>query len=139
MSLKRPLRDGRTELAFEPVEFLRRLATLIPPPYAHLTRFHGVFAPNHHLRAAVVPARETSTVAARAPCRRFDWSTLMKRVFAVDVLVCNACGGAMRILAVLPEGDATRAILAHLEIPADPPRPRALAPPQQFDADLTSP
>lgn len=31
MSLKRPLRDGRTELVFEPVEFLRRLATLIRP------------------------------------------------------------------------------------------------------------
>jgi hypothetical protein len=44
MSLKRPLRDGRTELVFEPVEFLRRLATLIPLPYAHLTRFHGVFS-----------------------------------------------------------------------------------------------
>ena len=30
LSLKRPLRDGRTELAFKPVDFLRRLATLIP-------------------------------------------------------------------------------------------------------------
>jgi Putative transposase len=117
MSLKRPLRDGRTELAFEPVEFLRRLATLIPPPYAHLTRFHGVFAPNHRLRAAVVPAPATSAVSPRAPCRRFDWSALMKRVFAVDVLVCDVCAGAMPILAVLPESEATRAILEHLEIP----------------------
>ena len=31
LSLKRPLRDGRTELAFTPVDFWRRLATLIPP------------------------------------------------------------------------------------------------------------
>jgi hypothetical protein len=32
------------------------LATLIPPPFADLTRYDGVFAPNHHLRAAIVPA-----------------------------------------------------------------------------------
>ena len=53
VSLKRPLRDGRTALAFTPIDFLRRLATLIPPPRRHLTRYHGVFAPNHHLRAAI--------------------------------------------------------------------------------------
>jgi Putative transposase/Transposase zinc-binding domain len=52
--LKRPLRDGRTELTFMPIDFLRRLATLIPPPRHHLTRYHGVFAPHHHLRAAIV-------------------------------------------------------------------------------------
>ena len=44
LSLKRPLRDGRTELTFTPIDFLRRLATLIPPPRRHLTRYHGVFA-----------------------------------------------------------------------------------------------
>ena len=63
----------------------------------------------------------------------------MKRVFAVDVLVCDACGGAMRILAVVPEGDATRAILDHLGLPTAPPQPRAHAPPRQFDADMASP
>ncbi|MEO7734782.1 MAG: hypothetical protein ABIY55_27755 [Kofleriaceae bacterium] len=61
-------------------------------------------------------------------CPRLDWAALMKRVFATDVLVCDACGGAMRILAVLPEGDATRTILEHLDLPTKSP-PRALAPP----------
>ena len=58
-----------TELVFEPVEFLRQLATLIPPPYAHLTRFHGVFAPNHHLRAAVVRAPNCGAANVRPPGR----------------------------------------------------------------------
>jgi hypothetical protein len=54
---------------------------------------------------------------------------LMKRVFAIDVFVCDACGGAMRILAVLPDGDGCHAILDHLgHVPA-PPTPCALAPP----------
>jgi hypothetical protein len=39
------LRDGRTELTFTPIDFLRRLATMIPPPRRHCTRYHGVFAP----------------------------------------------------------------------------------------------
>jgi len=32
-------------LLLQPSEFLRRLATLVPPPRAHLVRYHGVFAP----------------------------------------------------------------------------------------------
>jgi hypothetical protein len=39
-----------------PIDFLRRLETLIPPPRRHLTRDHGVFAPHHHLRATIVHA-----------------------------------------------------------------------------------
>jgi len=39
LSLNRPLHDGRTALAFTPLDFLRRIATLIPPPRAHLTRY----------------------------------------------------------------------------------------------------
>ena len=57
MALKRPLRGGPTELAFTPVEFLRRLATLIPPPRSHLTRYHGVFAPHHALRGVSISRR----------------------------------------------------------------------------------
>jgi hypothetical protein len=133
LTLKRPLRDGRTELAFTPVEFLRRLETLIPPPRSQLTRYHGVFAPHHALRAAVVPSASTASdhVAGShtGPLRRHAWAALMKRVFAIDVLVCDTCGSAMRILAVLPEGDASRALLQHLDLPTDPPDPCALAPP----------
>jgi hypothetical protein len=40
--MKRPLADGRQEMQLEPVELLRRLATLVPPPRAHVVRFHGI-------------------------------------------------------------------------------------------------
>jgi hypothetical protein len=135
LSLRRPLRDGRTELAFPPVEFLGRLATLIPPPRSHLTRYHGVFGPNHNFRAAVIPAAAGRNKPGRKPCRRFDWAALMKRVFAIEVFACDACGSAMRILAVLPEGAATRAILGHLGLPTEPPHPRAHAPPSNRQLD----
>jgi hypothetical protein len=34
---------------------LRRVASLVPPPRANLTRFHGVFAPGAKLRPFLVP------------------------------------------------------------------------------------
>ncbi len=47
----RPGANGVVELS--PVEFLDRLADLVPPPRKHRHRYHGVFAPNHKLRPAV--------------------------------------------------------------------------------------
>src|SRR5258708_7141346 len=40
--------------------FLRRLCAteLVPSPRVNLTRYHGVFAPNHCLRARIVPAHQ---------------------------------------------------------------------------------
>jgi hypothetical protein len=132
VSLKRPLRDGRTDLTFTPIDFLRRLAPLIPPPRRHLTHHHGVFAPHHHLRAATVHAAAADQPHS-APRRRLPWADLLKRVFAVDVLVCDTCGGSMRIFAVLPAGEASRAILEHLGLPTQPP-PHTRAPPgRRFD------
>src|SRR2546422_936596 len=54
--LKRPTADERTELRLAPTEFLRKLASLIPPLRHHLVRFHGVFAPNAAWRKEVVPS-----------------------------------------------------------------------------------
>jgi len=56
-SLKTPWRDGTTQVIFEPLDFIARLAALVPKPRVNLTRFHGVFAPNSKLRARVTPAK----------------------------------------------------------------------------------
>jgi hypothetical protein len=53
---KRPRRDGTTHRTFEPLDFLHTIATLIPRPRLHTTRFHGVFARRHSFRSEVVPA-----------------------------------------------------------------------------------
>ena len=36
--LKTPYRDGPTHIVLEPLAFIARLAALLPPPQAHLTR-----------------------------------------------------------------------------------------------------
>jgi hypothetical protein len=56
-TLKTPYRDGTIHIILEPLDFIARLATLVPKPRVNLTRFHGVFAPNSALRRQVTTAR----------------------------------------------------------------------------------
>ena len=134
--LKTPWKNGTTHVEFEPVEFIAKLAALVPPPRAHLTRFHGVFAPNAKLRAQLTPSRRgkrpaTDVASAgansdhRSPDekrRSMTWAQRFKRVFNIDVSTCGHCGGAVRIVASIEEPTAIRAIparghpcLAHFE------------------------
>ena len=53
--LRKPRRNGATHLVMTPVQFLSRLASLIPPPRFPLQRLSGVFGPRSPLRASVVP------------------------------------------------------------------------------------
>jgi Putative transposase len=55
LRLKTPCRDGTTHLVMSPLEFMQRLAALVPRPPLLLTRFHGVLAPKATLRPLVVP------------------------------------------------------------------------------------
>ena len=56
-TLKTPYRDGTTQVAFDPVDFIARLAALVPKPRVNLTCYHGVLAPNHRWRGLVTPAK----------------------------------------------------------------------------------
>jgi Putative transposase len=38
--LKTPYRNGTTHVIFEPLDFMAKLAALIPEPRVHLTRYH---------------------------------------------------------------------------------------------------
>ena len=202
-----PTAGGVSALCYTPIEFLRRLSPLIPPPYAHLIRYFGLFAPNAKHRdclpAAPVtwtgirpeafirgkaqptsadppstsapsppdgtpPAITPGTLVPRAgddaphispttkasiarpaaidteprpfsptrpvrpvrPLRqRLSWSELLRRVFAVDVLVCGRCLGPMTVLAALSDPPVLAKILTHLGLPSTSP---ALAPAQRW-------
>jgi hypothetical protein len=45
----------------------------------------------------------------------------MKRVFAIDVLVCPHCGGTRKLIALLTDGLVVRKILTHLGLSTEPP------------------
>jgi hypothetical protein len=59
--------SGKLSLSIDPVDFLARLATLIPPPRQNQVRYFGVFAAHHKWRGLLVSpiAAESETTAGR--------------------------------------------------------------------------
>jgi hypothetical protein len=140
--LKTPYRDGTTHVIFEPLDFIARLAALVPKPRVNLTRFHGVFAPNSKHRALVTPAKRGKGNNAKVsdepptPAERrasMTWAQRLKRVFNIDIETCPACGGAVRIIACIEDPVVIQQILDHLKIKDETcepiPLPESRAPP----------
>jgi len=53
----------------------------------------------------------------------------MTRAFNFDVLGCPRCGGRMKLIATITDPAVIRAILDHLRLPSEPPRPHPARPP----------
>jgi hypothetical protein len=140
--LKTPWRNGTTHVIFERLEFMARLAALIPVPRKNLIHYYGVLGPAAKWRATIVPAaaeivstpvpcgcREESRSKARVP-RNYEWSRLMARVFEFDVLECPDCRGRLKILAAIHPPVVTRKILDCMGLPCRaPPVTRAVSNP----------
>ena len=130
LKLKTPYRNGTTHIVMSPLEFMQRLAALVPRPRLHLIRFHGVLAPNAKLRSEVVPAPAQTTTAGAGDCKhahahsapvRMRWARLLKRVYDIDIEHCQGCGGKFKIIAVIEEPSVIERILTHLGLCAQPP------------------
>ena len=111
---------------------MQRLAALVPRPRLHLIRFHGVLAPNAKLRSTVVPVPPQQTTTGEGDCEhahsaplRMTWARLLKRVFDIEIEQC-ACGGKLKLIAVIEEPAVIEKILTHLGLSPQPP-PRAKA------------
>jgi len=124
--LKTPYRNGTTHVIFEPVDFIARLAALVPKPRVNLTRFHGVFAPNSKHRIHVTPARRGKGRKAQSdqawkdktPGERhvaMTWMQRLKRVFNIDIEVCEKCKGPVKIIACVEDPVVIEKILKHLK------------------------
>jgi hypothetical protein len=115
LTLKSPWTDGTTHLFFEPIELLGRLAALTPEPRSHSIHYSGIFAPAAAWRSQVVPARRAKKRLTKSSIvTRQLWSDLLRKVFAVDVLACECCGGRMTPRAILP-GSRVEAVRCSVE------------------------
>ena len=136
LALRHAWSDGTTHLEFDPVAFLERLAVLVPRPRVNLILYHGVLAPRAAGRSAIVPRERALADAGRGRAAGgWRWAALMRRAFGFDVLAC-ACGGRLRLLALVEPGTISQRILRHLGVPAEVPAARPpRAPPLAYDAD----
>ncbi len=60
-----PTPSGVTELIMEPLQFLKRLAVLLPAPYQNLTRYHGVYANRSRFRPLLPLPTEATSASSR--------------------------------------------------------------------------
>ena len=141
--LKTAYSDGTTHVIFEPLDFIAKLASLVPKPRVNLTRFHGVFAPNSEHRILVTPARrgkggQKVSAQDKTPDERrtaMTWAQRLKRVFNIDVEACTHCGGSVKVIACIEDQQVIDKILFHLRkkdgLPSPPDvLPETRAPPQ---------
>ena len=124
---------GRTALRLSALEFLDRLAKILPPPRLHRHRYHGIFAPNAPLRPLITArAQEENALAAQfpgpglpipttpsasppkseaprpqppdtAPPRPSKWAALLARIYEVFPLICPTCQTPLTFIAFLTE------------------------------------
>lgn len=145
--LKTPYRDGTTHVFFEPIDFIGKLAALIPPPRLNLTRFFGVFAPNSNLRAKVTASQrgknsprlvKEGDEPSEKPyhARGMTWAQRLRRVFNIDITECEKYQKHnVSIIACIIDIQVIKKILAHLDkkypnsIPAATLLPPLRAPP----------
>ena len=101
--LKTPYRDGTTHVIFEPLDFIARLAALVPKPRVNLSVSRRLCAKQpipgardagqagqggQHARTA--DPEEPTSAERRAA---MTWAQRLKRVFGIDIETCPACGG----------------------------------------------
>jgi hypothetical protein len=132
--LKRDYTDGTSHLVFSPLEFMEKLAALVPKPRVHLTRFHGCLAPHAKIRSLIVPKKETPKAVGiseqaesakenqKLKKQRIGWAALLSRVFGIDMKNCPNCGAAeLKPISAIMETKAIVRILDHMGLPSKPP------------------
>lgn len=102
-----------------PLDFIARLAALVPKPRVNLTRFHGVFAPNSKLRSQVTLSGrgKRSLQAPQTPAERHQavsWAQRLKKVFQIDITQCS-CDGRLKVIASIENAATIHRILDHLD------------------------
>jgi hypothetical protein len=90
---------GRNFEAMDPLEWLPRMSDHIPDPGQHRTIFYGEYSSRVR---ATLRAPEAALAAADSPPRRrcsAGWARMIAKVYQANPLVCQGCGGPLKIVA----------------------------------------
>lgn len=97
--LKRSFSNGTSHVLVEPLDFIGRLAALVPRPRVHF----GLFAPNaehrHHIvrrTSGAIPSENnlvcSADVQPPSPSTPLSWMQRLRRVFHSDISQCPLWG-----------------------------------------------
>ena len=118
-----------------PLEFMQRLAALVPRPRLHLIRFHGVLAPNAKLRREIVPSPPEQATApacdhAQGCAGAHELGQTAQTSLRHRHRTLPELRRQLKIIAAIEDPPVIVRILAHLGLPTRAP-PRS--PAQRFD------
>lgn len=144
LTLKRPWSDGTSALDMDALALLARLASAVPAPKQHLTRYSGVLSAAAKWRPLIIPPApaDPSATAENAPqttpapaafnkpqkparsgrrCRYIQWAELLRLTFGLTVDQCPACGGRMKLRALVRDPESIERFLRHQDLWSPPP------------------
>jgi len=118
------------------LEFIARITSHIPDKGQVMIRYYGLYSNAHRGKV-----RKTQVAPSHPPIieevERFvsskGWAEMIKKVYEVDPLVCQACGGEMRIIAFIEDHRIIDKIIKHLKLAFIAERP---PPPQVVQQEL---
>ena len=131
LGMKRAWSDGTIAVEFSAMEFVEKLAAILPPPRRNQVIYRGVLAGNSKWRREIVPRpipkpeEKPSKKLTPMPKLNLDvprkpWADLLAHVFGIDAFLCPNCGGRMELRCVV-QGRATPKVLEGLERSRGPP------------------
>ncbi len=137
--------NGATHVMFSPMEFIEKLASIIPLPYKHQVNYYGCLSSHSKLRPEIVGCSAVEscgwgdlqqecqndgvaeTESDDPPASRYiPWAELLKRTFGIDLSTCPKCGGRVRVIAAIMELEAIIKILNHVGLGSDLPKGQTL-------------
>lgn len=118
---------------------------MVPPARKHVVRYYGALGPRSPVRSAVTEAtrggatqRELEsgysvTIAGKAArearkaasAAKRAWAACLRKIFEVDPVRCEKCGGGMRLAAVILDDRELDRILGHQGWATDFPKTKA--------------
>ena len=132
---KKPEEVGRMDY----LEFIARVTSHIPDKGQVTLRYYGLYANAHRGKMRKVEEGQHKLLIIEVECPtipRRGWAEMIRKVFEVDPLVCDQCGGQMKVIAFITDYAVVDRIISHLKltfVAERPPPPHVVS--QQFFLD----
>lgn len=127
--LPKPCHTGKRFIQLDPVEFIDKIAALIPPAHRHRHHYHRAFAPNSPLRPSITEVAIQNQPIAPIPLQEvaqktskvsLTWRRLIAKIYQVDPLLCP-CGKEVKITKIVTEPTQIWRILTKIGWPTTAP------------------
>jgi hypothetical protein len=126
---------------FDPLELLATLSAHIPNKYEQTIRYYGYYSARTRGKRRKV-ANDDETIILddidKPKSINKSWAALIKRIYEVDPLTCEKCGGTMRIIAFITDWCEIQKIIKNLKLPNfhPPPEIKSANLEQDFNQDI---